>query len=58
MEIEREGWSGVRQIPTFYLNPNVQGIMDAEHAEKIAREILNPLDLPLTLHVFCMKVTV
>ena len=29
-------------IPTFCLNSNVQGIVDAEHAEKIALDILNP----------------
>ena len=35
-----DGWNGVRQIPTFYLEANVQGIVDVAHAERIARDIL------------------
>ena len=31
---------GSRQVPTFYLDPSVQGITDAAHAERIAGEIL------------------
>lgn len=30
------------QVPTFYLNSDVQGIVDAEHAERIAKEVCNP----------------
>ena len=33
-------WTRTNQIPTFYLDSNMQGIVDAEHAEKIARRIL------------------
>ena len=33
------------QIPTFYLNSEVQGIVDKTHAEKIAGDILNPAHL-------------
>ncbi len=29
-----------RQIPTFYLDASVQGIMDADHAERIAADIV------------------
>jgi hypothetical protein len=29
-------------IPTFYLDPQCQGITDATHAEKVARDIINP----------------
>lgn len=36
------GQSIGRGIPTFYLNENVQGIVDVRHAELIAREILEP----------------
>jgi hypothetical protein len=32
----------VKQIPTFYLAANVQGIMNVKHAEKIAKEIISP----------------
>lgn len=31
-----------RSIPTFYLNGNIQGILDEEHAESIAREVVDP----------------
>lgn len=41
-----------RQIPTFYLHRDVQGIMNHEHAEKIARTIINPTKNPkLTVFV-------
>lgn len=30
-----------RQVPTFYMNENVQGIISSEHAARIAAEILN-----------------
>jgi hypothetical protein len=29
-------------VPTFYLNPDMQGIVDEHHARKIAQDILNP----------------
>lgn len=28
------------QIPTFYLDPNVQGIMSAKHACEVAKDIV------------------
>lgn len=34
-----DGYRASRQVPTFYLNSNVQGIVSAEHAEKIAEDI-------------------
>lgn len=39
---DRQGWSTTYQIPTFYLDSNVQGITSAEHAERIAASIINP----------------
>jgi hypothetical protein len=33
-------WTSTTQIPTFYLDSNMQGIVAATHAEKIARDIL------------------
>lgn len=35
-----------RQIPTFFLNENIQGIISEEGAEKIARDIINPTSDP------------
>jgi len=34
-----------RQVPTFYLNADTQGITDMWHAERIAREIILPVEL-------------
>lgn len=48
-----------KQIPTFYLNADVQGIVDEAHAEKIAREIILPVELEyesVTVHVTAVKV--
>lgn len=36
------GWTGYRHVPTFYLDARVQGILNADHAEQIARSILDP----------------
>ncbi len=30
------------QVPTFFLNGNVQGIVGIDHAEQIAKEVINP----------------
>lgn len=38
-----DGWTRTRQLPTFYLDKNVQGIVDERHAKLIAEDILNPL---------------
>ena len=37
-------WTSTKQIPTFYLDSNMLGIVDSEHAEKIARRILGDGD--------------
>ena len=34
------------QVPTFYLNANVQGITGAAHAARIAHEVINPTNDP------------
>lgn len=36
-----------RQVPTFYLNADVQGIVDADHARRIAEDVIDPLGLVL-----------
>lgn len=38
------GWQSTRSLPTFYLHPRVQGITGPDHAAKIARDIVDPLD--------------
>ena len=34
------------QVPTFFLDGDIQGIVDANHAEVIARGIINPTGNP------------
>lgn len=49
-----EGWIGVKQLPMFYLDSNVQGIVDTDHARYIANCILNPFsinNLKFNIHV-------
>lgn len=31
-----------RQIPTFYLNSNIQGIVSADTCEKVAKDVVDP----------------
>ena len=38
-----EGYTRTQQIPTFYLDREVQGIVNEKHAEAIACDIINPL---------------
>jgi hypothetical protein len=33
----------MRQVPTFYLHPNVQGILDKEHAKLVALDVIDPV---------------
>lgn len=35
----------VVQVPTFFLDADIQGIVDAEHAVKIAKSIVCPVEL-------------
>lgn len=46
------------QIPTFYLNADVQGITDEKHAEKIAREIVCPMAEELQYEGVTVNLTV
>ncbi len=52
-----DGYTSSRQVPTFYLNANVQGIANVQHAERIARDILTaavremPINDALHIHV-------
>jgi hypothetical protein len=40
------------QVPTFYLNADIQGIVSKEQAERIALEVVNPTrDPSLQVHV-------
>lgn len=35
-----------RQIPTFYLNADIQGIRDIDHAVEVAHRVINPAENP------------
>ena len=52
-----DGWTRTQSIPTFYLNKNVQGIVNKTHAEAIAHTIVNPLRLSnLTVNLSAFEV--
>ena len=41
-----DGSTRIHQVPTFYLDSAAQGIVSVEHAETIARDILNSFPDP------------
>jgi hypothetical protein len=51
VETKRGEWSGMKQIPTFYLDSNVQGIISEEHACRIAADILGAGTEFATFHI-------
>ena len=52
-----DGWVSTVQVPTFYLDPNVQGITDAFHAQQIAAQIINPFDAPVVVAITAVRVS-
>jgi hypothetical protein len=46
---EKDGWRGSVGVPTFVLDANVQGILCIAHAEKVARQIVDPLGVAETV---------
>ena len=40
-----------KQIPIFYLNSRVQGILDVTTAEKVVKDIIDPFNLLNELHI-------
>jgi len=38
---DSEGWTKTSATPTFYLHENVQGILDEEHAKRIALDVFD-----------------
>ena len=39
---DNEGWRGTYATPTFYLDGNVQGIVNEAHAERVALDVIDP----------------
>ena len=58
VEIEgKGGYSGMRQIPTFYLDETVQGILTEEHAKNVAWHILSAAGTnTATFHITAVRV--
>ena len=40
-----DGWRTTDQVPTFFLHMDVQGILDTEHAERVAHRVVDPFGL-------------
>jgi hypothetical protein len=56
---EQDGYTGSRQVPTFYLDSALQGITDVSHATDIAKTIIDPMgSLELSIHAEPMPVHV
>lgn len=53
---EEDGWTSSIGIPTFFLDIDVQGIVCDEHAESIARKIVDPLGVAKEVHVSVARV--
>jgi hypothetical protein len=55
-----DGWTTSRQVPTFYLHPNVQGILTEERAHIIARRMIQELvnDPGATVHLTAVETQV
>lgn len=56
VETQDGKYSGMRQIPTFYLDENVQGILDETGATKIALNVLSAMGTnSATFHITAVK---
>lgn len=55
-----DGWTSSRQVPTFYLHPNVQGTLTEADAVRVASGMLSELvdDPDAVFHVHAERVTV
>ena len=51
-----DGWDVSRQVPIFYLHPTVQGIVSADQAERIARDVLSTFDPTAMADVYVVEV--
>ena len=52
-----DGWTRSAQVPTFYLDADVQGIVDEDHAAIVARRVINPLGHDIAVSVTAVKVS-
>lgn len=49
-------WTSSTGVPTFFLDIDVQGIVNDEHAEQIARKVVDPLGVAKEVHVSVARV--
>lgn len=49
-------WTSSNGVPTFFLDIDVQGIVSDEHAESIARKVVDPLGLAKEVHVSVARI--
>lgn len=49
-------WSASLQVPTFFLDENIQGIVSVEHAERIARGMFAATANLVRVHATAVKV--
>ncbi len=52
------GWTSTRQVPTFLLDSRVQGITSAEHAARIALDVVNAFGDPIEVSVTALDTAV
>lgn len=50
MNTSKDGWDSSFGIPSFVLPSGILGIVSKNHAEKIARKIVDPLGVAKELH--------
>jgi hypothetical protein len=48
---EEQNYSATVQVPTFYLFADVQGIVDEDHARRIAERMLRAVNPAAEVHV-------
>ena len=52
---EVDGWLSVTHVPKFLLSADQYGIASEEHAAKVAREVIDPLDSGMDIHITATK---
>lgn len=51
VRVDPRGWRSSVGVPMFYLRDDIQGIVNADHAEQIARRMLKELAPDATFHI-------
>jgi hypothetical protein len=50
-----DGWHSCIQVPTFLLDKSILGIVDEDHAGRIAKDIVNPTGDPTISVSACVR---